>query len=286
MSIFHRLMPGLAGMLVGASALAVQPPQPPHPPQPPAAPSVQVSRSLDSGEGYALVDGSRDGETVMVSGADIDNRQLDSLKRSIKGPFLWFRDAGKAYVLQDAALVGRVRAAWEPSRQISAQMSALGNQMGQHGKAMGELGSKMGEHGRSQAKGDTREAAKLQALGQQQRELGRKLGDASRRQALAQTPDERRAAGREVEKLQQQMEDAQEEMEEVNDRIAAVHEREADKMETISRQMDQRGKPMDTLGKQMGELGRQQEKVVKAADRTTRQLIAQAVSEGKARPVQ
>lgn len=105
---------------------------------------------------------------------------------------------------------------------------------------MGDLGKKMGEHGRAQAGGDTREAARLQALGEQQRELGRKLSEASRRQALAQTQAERRAAGREVEKLQQQMEDAQDEMEEVNDRIAAVQEREADKTEAISRQMDQR----------------------------------------------
>ena len=52
----------------------------------------------------------------------------------IKGPFRWFLDAGKAYVLQDAALVGRVRTAWEPSRRIGAQMSALGNQMGELGR--------------------------------------------------------------------------------------------------------------------------------------------------------
>ena len=37
--------------------------------------------------------------------------------------------------------------------------------------------------------------------------------------------------------------------------------------------------------RQMGDLGRQQEKVVKIADKTTRQVIAQALSEGKARLV-
>ena len=53
----------------------------------------------------------------------------------------------------------------------------------------------------------------------------------------------------------------------------------------MSRQMAHHRKPMDALGKQMDDLGRQQEKVVHVADKTTRQVIAQALSEGKAKLV-
>ena len=203
MSTSYRLILSLAGILLGGSALAVQPPQPPAPPAPPAAPSVQVSRSLDKGESYALVDGATDSEGVIVVDSDIHSQQVEKLKRSIKGPFLWFRDQGQAYVLQDAALLGKVRAAWQPSKRIGKEMNALGDQMDAHGKAMGEMGRKMGA--RSQANGSARESEQLRALGRQQQELGRKLGDASRRQALATSDTARRAAVREVERLQQQM---------------------------------------------------------------------------------
>ena len=276
MSTSHRLIFSLAGMVFSAGALAVQPPQPPAPPVPPAPPSKQISISMDGGDGYALVDGGKD--SVTMSGTDVDRRQVKQLKASIKGQFLWFRDQGKSYVTQDPVLLARVSAAWKPSQQLGEQMGSLGKQMGAHGKAMGELGSKMGSHGLAQARLGTRDTEQLQALGRQQQELGRKLGEASRRQAQAGTDAARRAAEREVEHLQQQMEDAQDAMEEVNDRIAGAQEREAGKADALSRQMDEQGKPME-----MGELGRQQEKASKAADRTTRQVIAQALSEGKAR---
>lgn len=279
MSTSHRLILSLAGMLLGASALAVQPPEPPLPPAPPAPPSKQVSISEGAGEGYALVDGSRD--NVTMSGNDVDSQQIKQLQQTVKGQFLWFRDQGKSYTLQEPALLARVNAAWKPSQQLGEQMGRLGKQMGVHGKAMGELGSKMGRHSQGQA--GARDAAQLKALVRQQEDLGRKLGDAARRQAQANTDAARRAAERDVARLQQQMEDAQDATEEVNDRIAAAHERDADKVEALSRQMDERGKPMETLGKQMSELGRQQETAARAADKTTRLVIAQALSEGKAR---
>ena len=116
MSTSHRLILSLAGMLVGASALAVQPPEPPVAPAPPAPQSKQINISMDSGDGFALVDGSRD--SVTISGSDFDGKQIKQLKQSIKGQFLWFRDQGNSYVMQDAALLARVNAAWKPVRQL------------------------------------------------------------------------------------------------------------------------------------------------------------------------
>ncbi|MEG0882738.1 MAG: hypothetical protein RSH52_15940 [Janthinobacterium sp.] len=166
MSTSHRLILSLAGILIGGSALAVQPPQPPAPPAAPAAPSKQINISMGSGDGYALVDSSED--SVTMAGTDVDGQQIKQLQRSLKGQFLWFRDQGKGYVTQDAALLARVRDAWKPSQQLGLQMSGLGKQMSEHGKAMGELGSKMGAHGAAQANVGARDVAQLQALGRQQ----------------------------------------------------------------------------------------------------------------------
>ena len=70
MSISHRLILSLAGIVLGGSALAVPPPEPPAPPAAPAAPSKKISISMGSGDGYALVDSSDD--SVTMAGTDVD----------------------------------------------------------------------------------------------------------------------------------------------------------------------------------------------------------------------
>src|SRR5471032_1864023 len=266
MSTPHRLILSLAGILISGSVLAVQPPEPPQPAVAPAAASTRVNYSTNTGgEGYALVDGGKDSITMV--GSNLDGEQVKRLKSSVKGSFLWFRDQGKAYLLQDPALLARIDAAWQPTQELGKQMSSLGKQMGAQGKSMGALGKQMSAQGR------------------QQGDVGRQLGQASRRQALASSDSERAAADREVEKLQAKMESLQDQMEQHGDRLAAIHDRDAASMQALSQQMKENGKPMDALGKQMQALGKQQEQASKAADKATRAIIEEALRSGKARPV-
>jgi hypothetical protein len=56
------------------------------------------------------------------------------------------------------------------------------------------------------------------------------------------------------------------------------------KMEAIGKKMEEAGKPMEAIGKRMEALGKRMEAQQKAADRTTRRIIKEAVASGVARP--
>ena len=50
------------------------------------------------------------------------------------GDFIWFRDAGKTYLIQDPALLARATTAWKPMDKTAVQMSVYGSKMGELGQ--------------------------------------------------------------------------------------------------------------------------------------------------------
>jgi hypothetical protein len=90
---------------------------------------------------FALVRGSEHG--MNVSGDSGDWNEIEAAKRSIDGEFLWFRDGGKTWVVQDPQVLAKVRAAWAPVDRLGEQMDGHGKQMDQHGKKMDALGKEM-----------------------------------------------------------------------------------------------------------------------------------------------
>ncbi|MDB5749232.1 MAG: hypothetical protein JWP72_4080 [Massilia sp.] len=136
---------------------------------PPGDPLQQV-RSMhrtEGGEPYALVrPGARDGVT---SGSKSDNAKLEDLKRNVQGEFLWFRKGGKQYIVQDTALLSRVRQAWAPTEKLGREMEKHGEEMGRHGKAMGALGSDMA------LASVTLNRTKMEAIGKQMEDAGKPM---------------------------------------------------------------------------------------------------------------
>lgn len=97
--------------------------------------------AADRGEPYALV---RDGERgTSMTGDSADWASVKRLRKQLSGDFLWFRDGGKAYVVQDAGVLARARAAWEPVEKLGKEMDVHGRQMDKHGKVMDALGKDM-----------------------------------------------------------------------------------------------------------------------------------------------
>ncbi|MGK5026637.1 hypothetical protein [Janthinobacterium sp. RB2R34] len=163
MSIRSRLCLALAGTILSFNAIAA------------------------AGEPFTLVQGKHGAISTYGSGSD--NEELDRLKRTSQGPFLWFRDHGKSYVIEDPVLLERAGAAWKPVQTLGQEMSALGQQMDGHGKQMGKLGHEMGEQGRQGASEATldakarqmEQAAKpMDSLGKRMGELGERQGRASK----------------------------------------------------------------------------------------------------------
>ena len=143
---------------------------------------LSFSAFASSGEPFTLVQGKNGAISTYGSGSD--NEELDRLKRTSNGPFLWFRDHGKSYVIEDRALLARADAAWKPVQALGQEMSALGSQMGEHGRQMGKLGREMGEHGRQSGQLSRADAADLKKLSAQLAEAQRKLASARQAQQI------------------------------------------------------------------------------------------------------
>jgi hypothetical protein len=89
-------------------------------------------------EGYALVGDGEKGAAMTGSSADWD--VIKQLRRSIKGEFLWFRDGGKSWIVQDPDTLAKAREAWTPVNRLGEQMNVYGKEMDQHSKVIEALG--------------------------------------------------------------------------------------------------------------------------------------------------
>src|SRR6059036_3851851 len=77
-------------------------------------------------ETYALVRAG--GQGMSISG-DSDWSAIKRLQPRMEGDFLWFRDAGRAWVIQDPDTLAKARAAWADVDRLGAQMNAYGRDM-------------------------------------------------------------------------------------------------------------------------------------------------------------
>jgi hypothetical protein len=241
---------------------------------------ARVLRVAAGEEPYAMV--RRGDKGFNISGSSDDWDDVKAAQRVVQGDFLWFREGGKSYVIQDPEVMARANAAWAPVDRLGKQMDVHGKEMDKHGKKMDALGREMqqaadGARFPELKRAEMREVeAGMRALGAEMETLGRQM---------AETRDDA-----ERERIQRRMNDASERMSAAGKRIAEAHDSAQQRkaraeMEAIGRKMKEAGKPMESLGKQMGELGKQMERESKAADTTVRGLIRDARARGLARAV-
>jgi beta-lactamase regulating signal transducer with metallopeptidase domain len=237
-------------------------------------------------DAFALIRNGQDG--VTMSGSTRDMAAIDSARRSLDGAFLWFRQGDKAYVVSDPALVARANAAWRESDALGARMDTLGREMDVHGKKMAELGAQMeklaGGHKPTPAMHQAQE--RMQVLAEEQQQLAgqqlklardmRKADDAERAELEAKSQrlsDEMEALGAQMERQGKVLE------------AETAHlERNREPMEALGRRMEDAAKPMGALGARMEELGKQQEQLARKAELATREVIAEALRKGLAKP--
>jgi beta-lactamase regulating signal transducer with metallopeptidase domain len=246
-----------------------------------AEPEQKVERNIHHASGhsredaYAIVRDTDHGTNI--SGDSADWKEIEANKHKLQGEFLWFRDGGKSWVIQDPDTLARANAAWAPVDKLGQQMDVYGRQMDVHGKKMEALGKEMEKAGARFRPDDksTREFERaMNEMGRQMEALGEQFGEAD---------------GKERDRLQRQMRELGAKMRDAGERFRQEQESGGRKqaqamMEEVGRRMHEAGKPMDELGKQMKVLGQQMEKESKVADKTVRQLIREAQQKGLARP--
>lgn len=239
----------------------------------------RVVREAARDEPYAVVRAEDGG--FNISGSSDDWGDVKAARSVIGGEFVWFRENGRSYYIQDRELMAKVNAAWAPVDRLGKQMDVYGKEMEKHGKKMEVLGRQMEQASSGlQAPTSKREQREIEegmrALGEQMETLGTQL-------AAARDDAER-------ERIERRMEEAGKRMEEAGKRMEQAHNspqmRKAHaEMEALGAQMKEAGKPMDALGKRMGALGKDMERESKAADKTVRGLIRDAKAKGLAKPV-
>jgi beta-lactamase regulating signal transducer with metallopeptidase domain len=240
----------------------------------PAKPAVHLTLREERGEAYALV--GEGGEGFNMTGNSADWPSIKQLKRSIKGEFLWFREGGKSWIVQDPDTLAKAHAAWEPVNQLGKQMDAYGKEMDKHGKVMESLGKQMEQA----AAGMRPDEARVHAVERKMNELGRQMSSVGQQIGKAGSDSERDRLTDKMNSLGRQMNDLGEQM-------RAAHESDGQRrarasMDEVGKRMNDAGKPMDELGKKMDVLGKQMDQESKTADKAMRGLIRDAMAKGLA----
>ena len=269
-----------------APAAQVAPAAPAAPP-PAQKKHPKAERRADHGseDGYALVRPHGRGASVSGNGADWND--IEAVKRKIPGDFLWFRDGGKAYVVQDAGVLAKFIDAWAPVDRLGEEMDGYGEQMDQHGEVMEALGRDMERAAVSIDRGHDRGLERtMKTLGREQERLGRQMEKLGRQMDGA-TGEQRASLRREMDQLGEKMSELGRQMGQHAEGMQAEHERMQQAhgpMEEVGRKMKEAGKPMDALGKKMNVLGKQMDAESHAADKVVRALIKDALAKGLATP--
>jgi beta-lactamase regulating signal transducer with metallopeptidase domain len=239
-----------------------------------AKPGVHITLREERGDAYALVGEGEDG--FKMTGNSADWSAIKQLKRNIKGEFLWFRDGGKTWIVQDRDTLAKAHAAWEPVNRLGKEMDVYGKEMDKHGKVMDSLGKEM-----EKAAGGMRvDEPRVRELERKMNELGRQMSSLGQQIGSAQSDKER-------DRLNDRMSVLGRQMNELGEQMRAAHESDTQRrsrasMDEIGKRMHEASKPMDELGKKMDVLGKQMDRESKAADKTMRGIIRDAMAKGLA----
>ncbi len=253
------------------------------------ADSVDVSpRSGKNRLSYAVVTAGKEG--FMMSGSTDDIGAIKKARKNLSSDFLWFRRAGKAYVVQDPTVLAEVRDAWKDSSKISDKMELLSAKMDVHSNVMESISAKMQDvsnGGESQSNAMKKLSSDLQNIGSQQEDIGRQMEVLGNQIAEAKTPSQREALDKKMHLQSNKMAALDEKMKSLQtlmDMQSSQLDRKLQPLDALSKEMDIAAKPMEPLSKQMDVLGKQLEVLTKLADKKVVGIIEKALHDGQAVP--
>jgi beta-lactamase regulating signal transducer with metallopeptidase domain len=253
----------------------------------------------DHGEAYAIMNGS--GGDVTFSGSwDGDRRaEIENARKIAKGPFLWFTHDGKSYIVTDPAIVGKIRAMYQPMEELGRKQGVLGRQQEELGKQMEELSKEQEAAGQVKMPDLSREMAELDRamakLKTDQQSLNMKeLDGAEQKLKAAQdqmlTP-ERMAelqadlAAAQAEWNSDSVGAMQEKLGALQGRLGELQGEAGARQGDFGARMGALGTRQGALGAQQGRLGAEQGRIAREADRQVRGIIEDCLRSGKATPL-
>lgn len=176
---------------------------------------------------------------------------------------LWFRQAGREYVVRDPSVIDSVLDLWAPVNLVGEQQGKIGSRQGELGARQGEIGQRQGRIGAEQG-----------IIGAKQGEIGDRQARLAAREMSARTDAERRSIDAERRRLDDEMRALDRQMQELDAKM-----RDADKP---MRDLDDQ---MRVLDREMQELDLKMRAAVKAAETGMQALIDKSIAGGVAVPV-
>ncbi|MGD0368282.1 MAG: M56 family metallopeptidase [Acidobacteriaceae bacterium] len=254
----------------------------------------------DDGESYAIVEGP--GNNITFSGDWGNNRkaELDAARKVAKGPFLWFTHDGKSYVVDDPAIVAKVRAMYKPMEDLGRQQGVLGKQQEALGKQQEEFAREQEEASAVKLPDLSKEmadvnAAVSKAKEEQDKWNTKELADVEAKLKAEQdqmlTPEkvaelQAKLAAAQAEWNSERMAEMQARLGELQARLGELQGAAGERQSVFGQKMGKLGAEQGALGAQQGKLGAEQGRLAREADRQVRSIIEECLRNGNATQLQ
>lgn len=260
----------IAATVITAAIAAIVPLRLSARPQPVAAPNVVPDRSVttllatssDGGQekereiNYVLF---LDDHHTNMSGSMRDIETARRYRRNGER-LLWFRKAGREYVIRDPSAIDQVLNLWAPVNVIGDEQGKVGTRQGEIGARQGEIGTRQGRIGAEQG-----------VIGAQQGAIGERQGRLAEREISVRTDPDRRRIDQERQQLDESMRALDRQMRDVDA-----------KMRELDKPMADLDEQMKVLDREMQALDRKMQAAVKQAETEMRALMDKSIASGLA----
>jgi hypothetical protein len=217
----------------------------------------------EDGDSYAVISGSDD-DNISFSGRWSGDRreELDAARKVAKGPFLWFTHDGKSYIVDDPAIVTKIRGMYKPMEDLGQQQEALGRQQEELGRQQEELGQQQEQAATVRVPDLSKEMAQIDAaLTKLKAEQGKEMS-------------------------QEKLGEMQEKLSEMQSRLGELQGEAGRKQGEFGGKMGELGARQGALGAEQGRLGAEQGRLARQADQQVRSIIDESLRTGKAKRLQ
>ena len=245
------------------------PPVPPQPTGAAAKASSERNRSLGSHRNqpeWVLVTP----RGTSMSGSQGAAEAAKSLRAQTSGEYIWFKQDGKQYLIDDPETVQEIEGWFQPMEELGEAQGLLGEKQGALGDQMGKLGELMGRLG-EQMSGVKMDLPDLKAQ-------IRKLEQAA-------TRFQKEASVNELSHLQSQLGELQALLGEAQGRAGDLQGKLGGEQAKLGDQQAKLGAEQAKLGEQQAKLGQEQARIAKQAGEKLQRLFEQALKDGRAKPV-
>ena len=213
------------------------------------------------GDSYALV--TEPGDHISFTG-EWDDSTREAIKKAGKqahGKFLWFRHKGKAYIVDDPAIIARFEAMQRPLRDLSIQQEKFAREM-----------EEMAKHQEDWAKNFQEPKIPTPDISKQMAELNAAVAKLDAKKGSTVSPEQLAEVEAKLGEIQGRLGALQ--------GLTALQDANLGKMQTLWG--DKEGK----LGELEGRLGEREGKLSMDIDRQVKTIIEQALRDAKAKPVE